>query len=445
MQIALALGLGLAACGPQAPSTNGQAEQPVTAGTEGMDGEGPPDDLSMKDRAARGIAISPVPIATDGLSARQRRLVGLGSYIVNASSDCAACHTGTGFLSGGSPFFLGGADHVVWSRNLTPDAVTGMQLTFAQFKESMRTGRDFRPGESKVMVVMPWTTLRWASDLDLEAIYAYLRAIPAVSNAVPPDVKGDLPLPVSVPFPGALYTDGDVVRRLRGTHRSFDSRRGLSISPLAQPRDLRGEELEGYGVGSYIANALAHCNDCHTHPDRTPDSARVNTAAFLTGGTVFAVPPPLQPVLGEVRTMSANLKGAGHGFFSEPDDSYQRFHDIITTGTLVDETPARPLAFPMDLVAGNLGKLLEGDLRDLYAYVKDTPSTTGASDQASQGPARWCAADADCATGETCATGTSECVGGACTSDEDCGACQTCGEGACQAPAPDSACLASAQ
>jgi hypothetical protein len=444
---AAAAAMALAACGGQGPAnaTEGAQQAVAAHGRDRGHRHGREDEPSLRARAARGLAISPVPVDTAGLSAHQRRLVGLGSYIVNAASDCAACHTGpAGFLSGGNPFFLDAAGHVVWTRNLTPDPDTGLKLTWEQFEEAIRTGRDFHEGATTIMVVMPWTTLRWASELDLRAIYAYLRAIPPVNNPVPPDDKSGLPLPAAVPFPGHVYTDGLVVRRLPGNHRSFDPRRGLAISPLDQPAHLHRGRLEGYGVGSYVANALAHCNDCHTHPDRTADSARVNTDAFLTGGTVFAVPPPLQPVFKQLRTMSANLKGATHGFFSEPDDSLERFRDIIVSGTHADETPPRPLGFPMNLVAGNLKNLLDDDLEDVYEYVKRSPATTGAADAPRQPYARWCGSASDCATGETCAA-SSECVGGACTSDLDCGACQTCGGGTCKAPATDSACVASAQ
>lgn len=438
--MAMVLLVGCGGGGGGGPAATAGAEASAVAAADLREGAAP----TLRERAERGLAISPVPVDTsrgEGL----RLLVGLGSYIVNAASDCAGCHSGqAGFLAGGNPFPLDGAGHVVFSRNLTPDPATGLPLTFPQFLESIRTGRDFHPGETAQLVVMPWTTLRWASDLDLAAIYAYLRAVPAVSNPVPPDVKSDLPLPAAVPFPRRLYTDGDVTRRLTGEFTSFGVARGLEISPLAQPR-VRFDQVAEYGRGSYIANATAHCNDCHTHPDRSPDQRKVNTADFLTGGTVFNTPPPLRPLQRTVRATSANLKGVTNGFFGEPDDTFGRFSAILSTGTLVDETPARPLAFPMNLVAPNLAKLLPGDLHAVYVYVKNAPSTSGASDVPHQPPARWCAADADCAAGEACATATNECVGGACSADLDCGTCQTCGAGTCQAPAAGSACVAGAQ
>ena len=442
LALAGAAWLSLSACTQGAPASEGTTT--AAADSAAMLSMVDEQDPTLRDRAERGLAISPVPLDA-GLRGRQRALVGLGSYLVNATSDCTACHSGpAGFLSGGNPFALDGAGHVVWTRNLTPDPATGLKLTWPQFREAVRTGRDFHAGATRMLLVMPWTTLRWASDLDLAAIYAYLRAIPAVANAVPPDVKEDLPLPAAVPFTGWRYTDGEVARKLTHAEASMAPERGLEISPLASAPP-RGEARRAFGTGAYIVNAMAHCNDCHTHPDRKADGSGVNTAAFLTGGTVFAVPPPLRPVFHQVRVTSANLLGASHGFLHEPGVDYQAFRAIITTQSHADETPPRPLGFPMNEVAANLAKLLEPDLQAVYAYLSALPATTGPSDVEHPRYARFCASAADCAAGESCAAASGECVGQACVADLDCDTCQTCGAGACKAPAADSVCLLTAQ
>ena len=41
-----------------------------------------------------GYTIAPVPLNLEGKNQEQRRLVGLGSFIVNAQADCNGCHTG---------------------------------------------------------------------------------------------------------------------------------------------------------------------------------------------------------------------------------------------------------------------------------------------------------------------------------------------------------------
>ena len=94
-------------------------------------------------RIRRGFEIAPVPLNLEG---KNRALVGLGSYIVNAQGDCNGCHSAdpaTEFAPGGNPYFgqptkinpatyLGGGrdfgpfpgpgpfPHII-SRNLTPD------------------------------------------------------------------------------------------------------------------------------------------------------------------------------------------------------------------------------------------------------------------------------------------------------------------------------------
>jgi mono/diheme cytochrome c family protein len=74
----------------------------------------------------------------------------------------------------------------VYAANLTPDA-TGLQAwTEEQFVRAMRTGRKMGIAEGPpILPPMPWPSLARATDEDLRAIYAYLRAIPAIANAVP--------------------------------------------------------------------------------------------------------------------------------------------------------------------------------------------------------------------------------------------------------------------
>ena len=64
------------------------------------------DDDDTKTRSQIGLAIAPVPLNMDG---KDRDLVGLGSYIVNAQSDCNGCHSrgpATEFANGGNPYLL---------------------------------------------------------------------------------------------------------------------------------------------------------------------------------------------------------------------------------------------------------------------------------------------------------------------------------------------------
>ncbi|HEX7836580.1 MAG TPA: hypothetical protein VF469_03905 [Kofleriaceae bacterium] len=390
-----------------------------------------------------------MPVDPHGKSSDELMQIGYGSYLVNAASDCAGCHsTPAGFLAGGSRFALDPNGHVVYARNLTPDPMTGMQLTESQFVEALRTGRDFHPDSAGMMVVMPWLFFRWAGDGDLRAIYAYLRAIPPASNAVPPDTKADLGLPPMIPFSGT-YDEGDVARVLPPDNGSLlpNLARGSAIQPLAEPGDVGDRKL--FERGSYLANSLSTCGECHTQgvpgaPLGRDNMLKLVTANYLTGGNVFLVPPPLQPMIHQNRTVAANLRGADFGFFHEEDVDYGLFARIIDTQSHADENPPRPLGFPMP--AGSYRNLVDEDLRAIYSYASHlTPAHD--SDVPRQDYARWCAADTDCKTGETCHMAAepvgNECVGRSCEVDTDCEACQTCSAKTCAAPAPDSACVLS--
>jgi len=404
--------------------------------------EGDDDDGFLAARVAQGFALAPVPLATEGRTRQELDRIGYGSYIVNAISACRDCHSTEGHFSGGRAFNLGPRGFV-YARNLTPDPATGLQLTESQFIEVLRTGKDFRPGATQQLAVMIWPDLRWMTEGDMKAIYAYLRAIPPVVHAIPPDTRVGFPPPV--PFPG-IYNAGDIVRELpRDTDRIQPNvNRGLAISPLAQPRDL-DDERHRYGRGAYLVNAVGTCTGCHTNPQPNPITLRLSTATFLSGGRIFTPPPPIQSELHEARAFSADLTGQNHGFFHEADSTFERFRTVIHTGTHADETPPRPLAFPMpwDLFRN----MLDEDLHSVFTYISLVPARTGAGDKEIQDYTRWCATTADCRSDETCyanpATGTNECVGGACASDQDCSTCQTCTSGTCLAPGVGNACLAS--
>lgn len=148
-------------------------------------------------RIATGYRITPVQL---NLRGKNRLLVGLGSYIVNAQGACNDCHTNPSFLPGGDPFqgepekvnaerFLAGGRPFgpgLVSANITPDE-NGLPagLTFEQFEALLRTGRD-PENPDRILQVMPWNVYGKMTTLDLRAIYEYLRSIPSLPSAPPP-------------------------------------------------------------------------------------------------------------------------------------------------------------------------------------------------------------------------------------------------------------------
>lgn len=74
---------------------------------------------------------------------------------------------------------------VSFTANLTPDAETGLgKWTTKDFKDTIRTGRHLGRGRA-ILPPMPIPAYSQMNDRDLEAIFAYLRKVPAISNAVP--------------------------------------------------------------------------------------------------------------------------------------------------------------------------------------------------------------------------------------------------------------------
>ena len=169
-----------------------------------------------------GFQIAPVPLNLEG---KDRNLVGLGSFLVNAAGDCNGCHTAGGppnfnYANGGNPYFLnqgptktdpttylaGGTDFFsavppsaavggfpqgsqppsyppaeygeyvgpdIISRNLTPDK-TGRPEggnTLSEFKKILRTGIDFDHLHPTCTAALP---------------------TPTPANCIPPPVDGSL-------------------------------------------------------------------------------------------------------------------------------------------------------------------------------------------------------------------------------------------------------------
>jgi hypothetical protein len=148
-------------------------------------------------RIARGYVIAPVKL---DLRHKDPFLVGLGSYLVNATGGCNDCHTNPPFAEGGDPFLgqpkqINAANYLAGgtmfgpfrSRNITPNAA-GLPggLTWEQFRRTMRTGIDIKerhPEISPLLQVMPWPVYQDLVERDLRAIYEYLRAIPHAERA----------------------------------------------------------------------------------------------------------------------------------------------------------------------------------------------------------------------------------------------------------------------
>ncbi|MBI5470950.1 MAG: diheme cytochrome c-553 [Ignavibacteriae bacterium] len=73
---------------------------------------------------------------------------------------------------------------ISFAKNLTPDVETGIgSWTEDMFIRAIRTGKDMGEGR-QILPPMPWQLIGKATDADLKAMFAYLKSLPSIKNAV---------------------------------------------------------------------------------------------------------------------------------------------------------------------------------------------------------------------------------------------------------------------
>jgi hypothetical protein len=117
-----------------------------------------------------------------------------GRYLVTGRWQCFGCHSADfttvddlhpersgGYLGGGNgmPDVTG---RIVYSANITPDSETGIgDWTLEQFRRAVVEG--IRPDNRPLLY--PMVPFRLLTEAELEAMFAYLRSVPAIQNKVP--------------------------------------------------------------------------------------------------------------------------------------------------------------------------------------------------------------------------------------------------------------------
>jgi mono/diheme cytochrome c family protein len=172
------------------------------------------------------------------------------------AGDCMSCH----IRDGGQPF-AGGLGlntpfGVIYSANITPDRGTGIGAwTSDQFYRAMHNGIGAH-GEN-LYPAFPYPWFSRASRADDDAIFAYLKTIPAVSYTPPANA---LPFPLNIRF------------LIKGWNLLFFRPHDFQPDP--------GQSTE-WNRGAYLVSGLAHCGGCHT-PVNFLGAAEANRA--LQGG-----------------------------------------------------------------------------------------------------------------------------------------------------------------
>ena len=184
-------------------------------------------------------------------------LVAQGAYLARVGN-CMACHTATG----GAPYAGGRGIEtpfgVVHSSNLTSDSAQGIgRWSSAEFWRAMHHGRS-RDGRL-LYPAFPYPNYTQVTRADSDALYAYLRSVPAA---------GTENRPHALRFP-------------YNTQPALAVWRALFFSPgAAQSFPTQTAE---YNRGAYLVNGLGHCTACHS--PRNALGASSEAKAF-TGGLI---------------------------------------------------------------------------------------------------------------------------------------------------------------
>jgi len=109
--------------------------------------------------------------------------VAYGDYLVNSTTNCSGCHTQRDLAGNFSGPHMAGGNKLgeLVTVNLTPDSTSRIfGWTEEMFINRMRLGKLNPKSE------MPWNSFKRMTDLELKAIYKYLRSVPAAKM---PEVK----------------------------------------------------------------------------------------------------------------------------------------------------------------------------------------------------------------------------------------------------------------
>lgn len=293
----------------------------VACGLWRVRGPGPTDFAGGK-RGMPGSSSGGVPAELANASLIER-----GRYLTRAA-DCQACHSTEGGqpFAGGRPFVL--PFGTLYSTNITPDEKTGIgDYSDAEFIRAMHQGIA-RDG-TRLYPAMPYASYTYMTDADALAIKAYLFSLQPVDAPRRADTLG---------FPFNQ-------RWLMGFWSFFFNR-----DERFAPNTERGA---AWNRGAYLAEAMAHCGECHT--PRTLafslDNRRKFAGAKQAGWVAYNISADRRAGIGEwtpaeignyISTGHAAGRGTADGPMGEAVEFSLRYltpSDIAALATYVASVP----------------------------------------------------------------------------------------------------------
>jgi nicotinate dehydrogenase subunit B len=261
------------------------------------------------------------PIARPDISVYSAATIARGAQLA-ALGDCAVCHTQLGGIvnAGGRP--LETPFGVVFSTNITPDPTTGIGAwSYPAFERAMREGihRDGR----QLYPAFPYNHFAKTTDADLQALYAYLMAQPAVISRNP-ETR------LAFPF--------NIRPLLAGWNALFHDTATFAPDP---------SKTAEWNRGAYLIEGLGHCGACHT-PRNALGAEKAR--AYLAGGFADGWEAPALTSLSQ-----APIPWSEDELFAYLRTGASRYHGVA--------------AGPMAPVVRELATTPDNDIRAMAIYL----------------------------------------------------------------------------
>ena len=255
-------------------------------------------------------------------------IVKRGEYLARAA-DCMVCHTAPGDAeyAGGLAFPL--PFGTLYSTNITADKSTGIgNYSDQEFLDAVQRG--IRKDGARLYPAMPYTSYTFMTDADVLAIKAYLFSLPAVARQ---NERNTLQFP-------------------------FDQRWSMIFWSWAFNPNTRfapnTEKSPEWNRGAYVAEALAHCGDCHTprNPAFALDNRRKFAGAVAAGWRAYDI---------------TSDKGTGIGSWSD-----EEIFSYLANGHAMGRgTASGPMGEAVD---HSFSQMDPADIRALVAYLRSIPA-----------------------------------------------------------------------
>jgi mono/diheme cytochrome c family protein len=254
-------------------------------------------------------------------------LVERGEYLAKAA-DCLVCHTTQGGkeFAGGLGFKL--PFGTLYSTNITPDKETGIgNYSDEQFLAAVHRGT--RRDGARLYPAMPYTSYTYITDADALAIKAYLFSLAPVHAPAPQN---------TLLFP-------------------FNQRWAMNFWSVLFNPDTRFEpdtsQSPEWNRGAYVAEALAHCGECHTPRNLAfaLDNRKKFAGALTAGWRAFNI---------------SSDKGTGVGAWSDDE--------LVSYLSIGHATGHGTAAGPMgEAVDQSFSQLAPEDIHAVVAYLRTVP------------------------------------------------------------------------